>query len=106
MRKITDKQKEKLKVRKESRGAMIALFLEIWNERPHKSELSGVWLGKEPSSAFFHHILPKRNYPEAELDKDNIILLSLEEHDKVEMDPTYFIEINLRRQKLIEKWLK
>ena len=31
-------------------------FKEIWKKRPHASEVSGRWLGKEPSSAFFHHI--------------------------------------------------
>ena len=37
----------------------------VWDARKHASELSGASLGKIPSSAFFHHILPKSKFPEA-----------------------------------------
>ena len=34
-------------------------FLQIWKKRLHYSQVSMDYLGKEPLSVFFHHILPK-----------------------------------------------
>lgn len=62
------------------------------------------YLGKEPLTVFFHHILPKEKYPEAALDEENIILLTLEEHDNAEKDMYKYEEINLRREKLKTKY--
>jgi len=72
-------------------------FMSIWNNRKHVSEVSGTSLGHVPNSMYFHHILPKRNYPEAEFDEDNIILLTPEEHANVESDIFRYEEINKRR---------
>lgn len=83
---------------------MRELFQKIWNERPHYSELSWTFLGREISTVFFHHILPKSKYEEATLDEDNIILLTWEEHSNVENNPTRYEEINKRRDKLMEKY--
>ena len=79
-------------------------FLKIWKKRPHKSEISGEPLGKEPLSVFFHHILSKEKYPEACLDEENIILLTLIEHDNVERDMYKYEEVNKRREMLKEKY--
>jgi hypothetical protein len=79
-------------------------FLHIWKKRPHKSEVSGTHLGSEALSTYFHHILPKSKYPEACLDEENIILLTWEEHDQVEIDPTRYEEINRRREQLNLKY--
>jgi 5-methylcytosine-specific restriction endonuclease McrA len=79
-------------------------FLQIWKDRPHKSEISGVPLGSEPLSTFFHHILPKNKYPESSLDEENIILLTWEEHDQVERDITRYEEVNKRREQLKQKY--
>lgn len=70
----------------------------------HYSEVSMDYLGKEPLTVFFHHILPKEKYPQAAFDEENIILLTLEEHDQVEMDPTRYEEVNKRREKLKQKY--
>lgn len=78
-------------------------FMEIWKKRPHRSEISGVYLGKEPSSAFFHHILPKNKYPEVRMDEENIILLTIDEHADVESDMYKFDIINQRRTNLLKK---
>ena len=78
-------------------------FTEIWKKRPHRSEVSGVYLGKEPSSAFFHHILPKNKYPKIRMDEENIILLTLDEHADVESDMYKYDIINQRRTKLLKK---
>jgi 5-methylcytosine-specific restriction endonuclease McrA len=79
-------------------------FLELWKKRVHKSEVSGSYLGSEPLTVFFHHILPKSKYPESGLDEENIILLTMEEHDQVEMDPTRYEEVNKRRELLKQKY--
>lgn len=89
---------------KEKTLEMQNFFLAIWNKKPHKSEISGQYLGKEPLSTYFHHILPKSKYPEACLDEENIILLTLLEHEQVEMDMYRYEEVNRRREQLIKKY--
>jgi hypothetical protein len=80
------------------------MFLGIWKKRKHHSEVSGVYLGSEPMSTYFHHILPKEKYPEACLDEENIILLTLEEHSNVENDMYRYEEVNKRRNHLLTKY--
>ena len=53
---------------------------------------------------FFHHILPKEKYPEALLDEENIILLTLDEHSNVESDIYRYEEVNKRREQLKQKY--
>lgn len=60
---------------------MWSFFLEIWKERPHRSEISGKPLGREPLTVFFDHLLEKEMYPALKYEKDNIILCTWEEHD-------------------------
>ncbi len=91
-------------VQKTKIETMRNLFLEIWKERKHYSEVSGNYLGKEPLSTFFHHILPKSKYPELEYDKSNIILLTLDEHTDVESDMYKYEEVNKRRESLKLKY--
>ena len=79
-------------------------FKRIWKERPHKSEISGKSLGKEPLSVFFHHILPKNKYPEFRMDEENIILLTVDEHANVEADIYRYDKINTIRKYLINKY--
>lgn len=83
--------------------AMRNFFMEIWNERKHESEVSGTFLGKEPLSTFFHHILPKSKYPELAYEKSNIILLTLHEHEAVENDMYKYELINQRRMNLLNQ---
>ena len=83
---------------------MREMFLDIWKKKPHKSEVSGVYLGKELMSTYFHHILPKEKYQEACLDEENIILLTLEEHSNVENDMYKYEEVNERRNHLLKKY--
>jgi len=67
--------------KKKNRG-LRDFYVELWNTRPHYSQLSGKWLGNELSSVFCAHILEKRTYPEQMLDPDNIIFLTADEHQK------------------------
>ena len=88
----------------EEKSSMREMFLRIWKQRPHKSEISGEGLGREPLSIFFHHILPKEKYQQAALDEENIILLTLDEHTNVENDIYRYEEVNKRREYLKEKY--
>lgn len=83
---------------------MREFFLSIWEKRKHYSEVSGDYLGKEPLTIFFHHILPKEKYPNASLDEENIILLTFDEHNNVENDMYKYDEVNLRRESLKLKY--
>lgn len=58
------------------------MFRKIWRERPHKSEVSGTFLGSSIKSYFFDHALPRSKYPQFELEEDNIILVTQEEHTR------------------------
>lgn len=79
-------------------------FLQIWKKRLHYSQVSMDYLGKEPLSVFFHHILPKSKYPQAEFDEENIILLTFDEHTTVENDMYKYEKINEKRKYLLEKY--
>lgn len=94
----------KAKPSEKNKTPLFDFFLSIWNKRQHISEISGEGLGKQPLSIFFHHILPKSKYPEAEFDEDNIILVTFDEHQMVEMDMYKYEEVNKRRQMLIRKY--
>lgn len=57
------------------------VFLEIWNERPHVSQITGEAI-KIPSPTNFIHILPKaqNKYPKFKLNKQNIVIGTEEDH--------------------------
>jgi hypothetical protein len=88
----------------EERASMRDFFVAIWKKRPHRSEIDDTFLGKEPLSVFFHHILPKEKYPQAEFDEENIILMSLDQHSNVENDMFRYEEVNKRRNLLRIKY--
>lgn len=90
--------------RQQERKEMMDFFLSIWKERPHKSEISGKKIYGEPLTLYFHHILPKKKYPQAALDKENVIILTWEEHDNVELNMYKYDEINNRREQLKIKY--
>ena len=90
-------------VQKTKIETMRNFFLEIWKERKHYSEVSGEYLGSEPLSTFFHHILSKEKYPDEAYNKSNIILLTLDEHTSVEADMYKYEEVNKRREQLLNK---
>ena len=60
---------------------MQEFFLSIWKKRPHKCENCNKYLGNEPLSYMFDHLLEKSKYPELELEEDNIMIVCLECHD-------------------------
>jgi hypothetical protein len=99
---LTKNVKKEPAIRKISE--MRDFFLQIWKKRLHLSEVSGLPLVGEPLHIYFHHILPKEKYPQAALDEENIILLTWEEHDQVEMDMYRYEDINNRREQLKQKY--
>jgi hypothetical protein len=102
--KTSSKLNKKLDKSPKNIDEMREFFMKIWRKRPHHSQVSLDYLGKEPLSVFFHHILPKEKYPEAMLDEENIILLTLEEHDSVEKDMYKYPEVNRKRELLKIKY--
>lgn len=101
--------KNKKKESPTSKNEMWEFFLSIWKSRPHRSEVSGKYLQGQPLSTMFHHIILKSDMLYGELgkfDEENIILLSMEEHEVVHKDATKYEEINKRRERLIEKYEK
>lgn len=57
-------------------------FLQLWKKYPkHECENCGKWLGKEPLSYMFDHLLEKSKYPDLAKEEDNIMLVCLECHD-------------------------
>jgi hypothetical protein len=56
-------------------------FMSIWNKRQHVCEICGKWLGKEPRTYMFDHLLEKYKYPNLEYKEENILLVCLEDHD-------------------------
>ena len=104
IQKRTSKQLTKEIDKRIKTAEMFEFFISYWKKSDKKSAVSGKFLGKEPLSVFFHHILPKEKYPEACLDEENIILLTLEEHSNVENDMYRYEEVNKRREQLLKKY--
>lgn len=68
---------------KENVTQMRDFFLGIWNKRKkHECENCGEWLGKEPLSYMFDHLLEKKSHPELRLEEENIMLVCLKCHDE------------------------
>lgn len=81
LRKISTKQRAKNIAKIRDSREMRELFLQIWNERPRYSEVSGEWLGNAPLTWMFDHLLEKSKYPQFRLEKNNIALVTFEEHE-------------------------
>jgi len=76
-----NKRKEKIENGEVPPGGEINIFMEIWKERPHKSELSGKPLHILKVSHFAHILSKAQNkYPKYKYFKKNIWLLTEEEH--------------------------
>jgi len=76
------KQKLKDVKKKEYTNKQFEMFLNIWSKRRHYCESCGLWLGNEPLSIFFDHLLEKSIYKEFALLEENIYLCCGECHTK------------------------
>jgi len=103
-KKLSSNLDKKLDKKVSQISEMQEFFLKIWKKRLHYSQVSMDYLGKEPLTIFFHHILPKEKYPQAMYDEENIVLLTLEEHDNVERDMYKYDVINKMRENLLKKY--
>jgi 5-methylcytosine-specific restriction endonuclease McrA len=70
---MTEKQQEREK--------MMGFFLSIWKKRKHRCTNCDKWLGNEPLSYMFDHLLEKSKYPHLKYEEDNICIVCLECHD-------------------------
>lgn len=68
---------------KEVTAEDLEFFKSIWEERPHRCEVSGKLL-KEFSPYFFSHVLTKQAYPSFRYNRKNIVLCTPFWHDKWE----------------------
>jgi 5-methylcytosine-specific restriction endonuclease McrA len=60
------------------------LFRKIWREREPECSVCEEPLYDPPKSYYFSHVLPKGTYPEFKLFPENIILLCLDCHQKLD----------------------
>lgn len=79
-------------------------FAEIWGEREHVCFESGKFLGNEPLTVYFHHVLPKKSttggYPQYRYKKWNIVLLSFEHHSKAEVNDDFVPKVKAYKEKI------
>lgn len=87
LKKSPIKKKPKI-VDQEEIDKMRNFFLSIWRKRSHCCTICGVWLGSEPRSYHFHHVIPKqrqKNYDvDITYDEKNIIFVCLDCHSGIE----------------------
>jgi 5-methylcytosine-specific restriction endonuclease McrA len=67
---------------KKNKEEMFNFFKALWNKRKHECENCGKWLGREPLSYMFDHLLEKSKYPQLTLEEDNIMFVCLQCHDE------------------------
>lgn len=75
-------QKIKDVEQKEYTNKQFKMFYDIWAKKRHYCESCGLWLGNEPLSIFFDHLLEKSIYKEFALLEENIYLCCGECHTK------------------------
>ena len=92
--------KKALAKREENKRKDDEMRLEIWNERPHKCEITGEKI--EFSPIVFSHILSKGAYPEYRHKKENIMLVTARIHQIWEFEGDILTK-EPRLQKKIDK---
>jgi hypothetical protein len=67
------------------------------------SEISGDPLYGELNSTWFHHIYPKSKYPNLRYCPENIIIVTPDEHNAIELGQS-FPELEKRKKNIAEKY--
>ena len=81
---------------------MRQFFLSIWNKRPHRCENCDTYLGNEPLSYMFDHVLEKSKYPDLRYKEENICMLCLDCHsDKTNCKLSDFMKEKIKKVKEI-----
>jgi hypothetical protein len=91
MKRVSDKQRERNKIKAEETKKMFTLFKEIWDEQESPDgecvcyetgqHLPGYLF--RGNSACYHHVLEKGTYPEYKLVKKNIVIIHPDIHQSV-----------------------
>lgn len=76
------KQKIRDVAKREYTQKQFNLFYDIWTKRRHYCQSCNLWLGDEPLSIFFDHLLEKSKFPEFALLEENIFLCCGDCHSK------------------------
>jgi 5-methylcytosine-specific restriction endonuclease McrA len=97
------KYKEKQAERDVLREADQMFYEGIWNSRPHFCFESGAYLGEEPASYMFHHVLEKSKYPQFRHCDWNIVVLSWEKHNQVHNNIDKTPRVKFLREQLLKK---
>jgi len=100
--KKSTKTKESVEQDKEQRDKDMRFYMSIWNKRPRVDFETGEQLWGE-STAHFHHVLEKENYPEYRYEEWNIVLVSLLTHDQYHKSPRMCPKIEAYREKLLKQ---
>lgn len=105
IRKKSEKQRSRLGEQKLLQEADWRFYLEIWDERDHICFETDQYLGNEPQTLFFHHVLEKgiRRYKKYRHCKWNIVLISWQVHDQVGMDIDRCPRIKAYHDKLLKQ---
>ena len=64
----------------EEMPSMRDFFISIWKKREHRCENCNTYLGTEPLSYMFDHVLEKSKYPDLKYEEENICILCLNCH--------------------------
>lgn len=83
LKKYSDKGLVKKREKTENTKKLHEWFLKIWSTlpKPKKCEECGKWLGNEPNTCFFDHLLEKSKYPELAFVRENIFICCAECHN-------------------------
>jgi hypothetical protein len=63
-----------------------AFYAHIWSRRSHICFESNAYLGNEPLSTYFNHVLDKESYPQFRYEEWNICLVSPLVHEQWHLD--------------------
>ncbi len=104
IRKVGKYGKKRLGERKLASAKDKEFFAEIWDERPHICFESGEYLGNEPFTLYFHHVLEKEMYEQYRYEKWNIVLLTWVNHDQCHKNLDKCPKVKEYRNQLIKKY--
>lgn len=74
LKKVSKQGIEDKKEKNDKTKELHNFFISLWQEVKHECQSCGKYLGKEPLSIYFDHLLEKSQYPKYALDKDNIFI--------------------------------
>lgn len=120
IKKISDKQVFKIKLKQTQLQKDKLFYLNVWKERFYvtlsfgeeimiqspRCQVCKKRLGEEPNLTFFHHILEKRNYPELRHVIGNIAILCTDCHSSYESNPLnvpYLVDLREKLKTIFNK---